>query len=284
MNQVEKYTSYKREEIQDISGIYKITNLVNLKIYIGSAVCFYNRFRLHISDLLNNNHYNDHLQAAFNKYGIGNFKFEIIKICKDKQLEDCERCYIKVLKVRNPKIGYNKNEDPYTRLGAILSKETREKISNSLKGRKLSEKSLEKLKEVIREKLAKSILQLDLEGNIVKKWESINKAGIDLNIPPTNIVANLKNKTKTCRGYVFIYEDKHNKNIDYTAQKGKIRKKVGKFDKNHNLIEIYKNSEDAAKLNNFDKSCINNTCNYYNSGGKKCLRNKIYKGFIWKYI
>lgn len=284
MNQVETYTAYKREEIQNFSGIYKITNLVNSKIYIGSAVCLYNRFRLHISDLLDGSHNNTHLQSAFNKYGITNFRFEVIKLCKDKELESTERYYIKVLNVRNVKIGYNKNEDPYTRLGAVLSEETKAKISNSLKGKKLPEKSLEKLKKIIREKIAKCIVQLDLNNNFIREWDCISDAAKSINVDTTNIVANLKKKTKTCRSYVFIYKDEYTKTINYSTKRGNIRNKVGKFDKSGNVIEIYENSDEAAKSNNIDKSCINNTCNYYKSGGTKCLKNKIYKGFVWKYI
>ena len=54
-------------------GIYKITNLVNGKIYIGSAIRIDRRFKSHLSQLRGNYHINSHLQNAFNEYGIDNY-------------------------------------------------------------------------------------------------------------------------------------------------------------------------------------------------------------------
>lgn len=53
------------------SGVYRITNKVNGKIYIGSAKCFQVRASQHKTLLKNNKHQNKHLQASFNKHGAG---------------------------------------------------------------------------------------------------------------------------------------------------------------------------------------------------------------------
>lgn len=78
------------------SGIYKITNKVNNKIYIGSAKRFKERFSGHISSLKNNKHQNKHLQASWNKYGTDAFVFEIIEITNGtlKQRRKLEEKYI----------------------------------------------------------------------------------------------------------------------------------------------------------------------------------------------
>jgi group I intron endonuclease len=52
-----------------VRGIYQITNIVNNKFYIGSAVSVKNRWQRHIKALRNNEHYNSRLQNAWNKYG-----------------------------------------------------------------------------------------------------------------------------------------------------------------------------------------------------------------------
>jgi len=62
------------------SGVYKITNKVNGKIYIGSAKLFKVRANRHISSLKKNKHQNKHLQASFNKYGEGAFLFEVLEV------------------------------------------------------------------------------------------------------------------------------------------------------------------------------------------------------------
>lgn len=62
-----------------ISGIYKITNKVNGKFYIGSSNNIRKRWRHHKSNLKNGSHINIHLQRSYNKYGEESFSYEIIK-------------------------------------------------------------------------------------------------------------------------------------------------------------------------------------------------------------
>lgn len=79
---------YKSQEVYDEhcnklsqikSGIYKITNTENNKVYIGESLDIYRRWDEHKYDLLHNKHCNYLLQNDFNKYGIDMFNFEIIQ-------------------------------------------------------------------------------------------------------------------------------------------------------------------------------------------------------------
>lgn len=80
------------------SGIYKITNKINNKFYIGSTVNFNNRFNRHKIDLRKNIHANSYLQNAVNKYNIDNFIFEIIAECSNEYLLKLEQYFIDSLK------------------------------------------------------------------------------------------------------------------------------------------------------------------------------------------
>ena len=77
-----------------ICGIYQIENLINHKKYIGKSVDIYRRWKHHKFLLNSNLHYNSHLQSSWNKYGEKNFKFTIIDICNELDLDDKEKYYI----------------------------------------------------------------------------------------------------------------------------------------------------------------------------------------------
>ena len=60
--------------------IYKLTNIVNNKCYIGlTSREFSIRWQEHIKKLVEGEHENKHLQRAWNKYGSENFIFEVIE-------------------------------------------------------------------------------------------------------------------------------------------------------------------------------------------------------------
>ena len=61
-------------------SVYKITNLINNKCYIGSSIRVEKRWQQHKNTAFNENspQYNYPLYKAFRKYGIKNFTFEVI--------------------------------------------------------------------------------------------------------------------------------------------------------------------------------------------------------------
>lgn len=65
------------------SGIYKIVNLLNEKIYIGSSKDVDKRFKRHLRDLRKGRHHNIYLQRSWGKYGGEFFKFEVIEETAD---------------------------------------------------------------------------------------------------------------------------------------------------------------------------------------------------------
>lgn len=91
------------------SGIYKITNEVTGKFYIGSAKDIDWRWYEHKRDLKSNKHCNPKLQHSWNSHGETNFAFIILEeIIPDQQkLFEREQYYLDKLKPYERNIGYN---------------------------------------------------------------------------------------------------------------------------------------------------------------------------------
>jgi len=119
------------------SGIYKITNIINGKSYIGSSKNIDARFWEHMKKLYLNIHCNSHLQRSWNKYGKDSFTFGILELCPENKFIEIEDFYISKYQTLNKKHGYNL----LSANRQIYSQETREKMSKSRIGKKHSEET-----------------------------------------------------------------------------------------------------------------------------------------------
>lgn len=107
--------------------IYKTTNLINGKIYIGQ----------HKADKFDLSYYGSgkHLINAINYYGVNNFKCELIEWCETQSVTNSrERYWIKYYNSRNKDIGYNITEGGEGWKGGVHTEETKLKISKAKTG------------------------------------------------------------------------------------------------------------------------------------------------------
>jgi group I intron endonuclease len=90
-------------------GIYKVTNLVDGKIYIGQSRNIGQRWTKHRCSPFNVNssQYDTPFYKAIRKYGIDNFQFEIIEQCSIDILNEREIFWIKFYDSNNLDKGYN---------------------------------------------------------------------------------------------------------------------------------------------------------------------------------
>jgi len=192
-------------EKKKISGIYKITNVINKKVYIGSAISIKKRWKQHKRLLKNNKHYNTHLQSAYNKYGEVNFIYDIIETVEIDFLLEREEFWIFELKANDNKFGYNKRIKPHSNLGIKLSKKTRFKLSISHLGNKHSDESKKK----IGESNFKNINQFNKDGTFVRNFNSLQEAADSLNKNYTStITACAYGRIPSAFGYIWSFNNK----------------------------------------------------------------------------
>lgn len=110
--------------MEKILYVYRITNLINNKKYIGK----------HSSETIENSYYGSGIavKQAIKKHGKCNFKKEIICICEnEKELNEKEIFYIEIENTYN--FGYNMTKGGEGMLGYKPSKETIKKASDGRK-------------------------------------------------------------------------------------------------------------------------------------------------------
>jgi group I intron endonuclease len=116
------------------TGVYQIRNLLNGKIYIGSAKNLIRREHEHWSSLKKQCHRNSHLQNAYNFYGEENFVFEVLANTNVDNLVKVEDMLIKLFKANNRDYGYNIRKNAENNLGLKHSESTKQKLSISSSG------------------------------------------------------------------------------------------------------------------------------------------------------
>jgi len=132
-------------EIERKSGIYKIINLINGKLYVGSAKNLYERKQQHYYNLNNKKHCNIYLQNSWNKHNEKNFLFETIEYIEDETLLiEREQYWMDLYNVIDKNIGYNIQPTAGSNLGNKQTEETKNKIRNAHYGLKPSLETKEK--------------------------------------------------------------------------------------------------------------------------------------------
>lgn len=170
--------------------IYLRTCLVNGKQYVGQTIDF--KKRENAWKCIKWAYANQLLTEDRNKYGLENFKTEILEECDNSKLDELERYYIEKLNTIYPN-GYNDNEGGSIsfhhseetkkkigdsgkgkhsdRKGISLTDEHKQNISKSLKGRIPTEAI-----EAHADKYSKPVYQYTLDGMLVNVWKSIREA------------------------------------------------------------------------------------------------------------
>jgi group I intron endonuclease len=185
-------------------GIYKITNPKG-KIYIGQSTNLkkreddYRKLRCEKQYKIYN---------SLIKYGWINYTFEIIEKCSLEQLNEREIYW-------GLKYDVLKENGLNLRLGdanGFCSEETKQKIGLSNSGPK---------PEGFNQNLSKSVLQFDLQGNLLAEYSSYNNAS---NITGLRLAEVLRGAVKTAGGFIFKYKNEWDGNPPIITPHGTLGK------------------------------------------------------------
>lgn len=199
-----------------VCGVYAIKNTINGKVYIGQSVDVEYRICNHFSKLKWGRHDNEHLQRAYNKNPQA-IEWTLLCECKQEELDAIEIAYIKEYNSADPKHGYNMQyggqaehrATPETRRkmseikkGKCFTKEHCAKIGEANRRRRLSDETKRK----IGAKHSKSVIQQDMDGNYIRRFESIKQAAQEIGVSPNAIKNALTGKSRQSAGYRWQYE------------------------------------------------------------------------------
>lgn len=227
------------------SGIYRIINKINQKIYIGSSLNITERWKTHKGHLKCNKKDNPHLQASWNRHGESAFEFEILILCSKEEIVEKEQWWINYYKDHYGWDNmYNIAPTAYSPLGFKHTSEAKEKIrkarigeGNGMFGKKHSSEAIEKIRQrsilgssgcfkkgqlpwnsgkswslnskekmsVAKNYKKRRVLRRDKETNEVIEYESIRSVALD-GFSPSHVGDCCKGRAKSHGGYLWEFK------------------------------------------------------------------------------
>lgn len=236
-------------------GIYKITNIVNGKFYIGSSKNINNRKNRHASSLRCGKHHSTHLQRAFDKYGHEKFKFEVVERCKEGELIEREQYYLDLLKPYDYKVGYNES--------ILANSPSRGKGERCWNYGKTGNRNAKSVK----------VVQFDMDNKYIKTFDSAHLAEKETGTDSSTIIKVCKRKKCSSNGYKWSYVEDF-KNGSYKENTHKFKKKAVKLSMENLYQETYESMREAGTQNSINYKNIHSCCS-----GKR----KTAGGFKWMY-
>jgi group I intron endonuclease len=218
------------------SGVYKIINITNNKLYIGSSTDVKYRLSRHKHELRKNKHDNIYLQNAWNKYGEDCFKFEVMLYCEKEYLVKKEQEMIDYYQSTWQNKGYNICAIAGNCLGIKRSKEFKDNMKGNTnnKGRKEYHTSEETKQKQRKAKLGKPSGMLGkhhseetkLKMSIIRKGKSPSNKGKKCS-EETKIKISFSNKGKVSPMKGKHHSEETRKKISEN-QKGRVAWNKGK--------------------------------------------------------
>lgn len=187
--------------------LYKLTNKINNKPYIGFSYDADKRFNQHIFESYNKNSpsYNTILHRAIRKYGQNSFSQEIIyQSLYEDHIKEAEEFFIRETNTHYKfGFGYNMTYGGEGTKGIFRNNETIRKMSEAQKGKKKTPQQIQRLHEsMLRygQKLSKQWSITDPQGNtfVITNLSNFCREN---NLDQGNMMKVAQGKCKHCKNY-----------------------------------------------------------------------------------
>lgn len=212
--------------------IYKATNTLNGKSYVGETCDFDKRKKEHLRC---NPKEDCEFHRAIQEFGVDKFEWEILETTDNKEkAHELEKYYIE--KYNTYRKGYNMTKGG---LGAPYHN-------------------------------ARAVVLLTLNGDYIKRYDSAQDAEID-GFNNTDVLLNCKNLSYSCKKHLFMFEDEYEKNgaKKYIKPQSKNKRTIIQCDINGNFIQKFESIQEAASVTNACRTTISGVLskNYKTANG-----------------
>lgn len=123
----------------------------------------------------------------------------------------------------------------------------------------------------------RQVNQYNLQGKFLMTFESLNEAARQTGTSQPKITEVCRGRRKSAGEYQWRYYEDNTDDIPAVEQRRNIKKRVGQYDLQGNLIAVYESYRQAAQAVNGTPSAISRLC-----AGTVNL--KTHKGFVWKIV
>jgi hypothetical protein len=258
--------------------IYKYTNKINKKVYIGqtryekSRICSHKNPKISDNTLFHN---------AIRKYGWENFEYKVLFRINCDNVQDLnitlnskEKVAIKYFNSCNKNYGYNMTlgGDSFIESNHI-TQELRNKRSIITKTRFSVEEN--------KSYLYKPVVQLDLNGNLIREWKSLKFIVKELGISKSSVRSCCNGQFSSVHNYIFLWKNDYDKftvNNNLMTEISERLKIIEKYhilqlSKNGNTIKEWNSIPQASSELNISKKLIRDACEgISNEAGGYCWK------------
>ena len=199
--------------------IYKATNKINGKSYVGQTCDFHSRVWQHQRCYEKED---CDFHRAIKEFGFDNFSWEIIETCESEDRAcELEKYYIE--KFNTYRDGYN--------------------MTKGGKGAPYHN--------------ARAVVLLTLDGQYIKRYDSAMDAEID-GFHNADVLLNCKGKRRQTKGYMFMFEDEYESNGAKTYRKPEPNgmRSIVQCDMEGNFIQKFKSLQEAASITGTNRTTI----------------------------